>query len=57
MRHYLLVKHHLKKLASACDQYGVSDKAGATIATTVLEDFCVVNPQDTSHDIDSSKIQ
>ena len=33
----------LPKLAKLCDRYGVSDRAGAAIATAVLEDFGIVS--------------
>ena len=54
---YLQCWRSLPALASGSDQYSTSDRAGATIANAVLEDFCVVNPKDTSHDNDPSKIQ
>lgn len=47
----------LPSLAKACDRTGVSDRAAAIIASSVLQDMGIVSPNDTSKVIDRSKIR
>lgn len=47
----------LPSLAKACDRTGISDRAAAIIASSVLQDMRIVSPNDTSKVIDRSKIR
>lgn len=47
----------LKTTALHCDRYGVSDRAAAAIATSVLEDIGLVTETDTSKVVDRYKIR
>ena len=47
----------LPSLAKACDRTGVSDRAAAIIASSVLQNMGIVSPNDTSKVIDRSKIR
>ncbi|GBN34315.1 hypothetical protein AVEN_119939-1 [Araneus ventricosus] len=43
-------------LARECDQYGILDRAAASIANAVLQDFGIVHEGETSHVVDLNKI-
>lgn len=47
----------LQSTSLHCDRYGVSDRAAATIASSVLEDIGVITDTDTSQVIDRYKIR
>ena len=47
----------LPKLAKLCDRFRVSDRAGASIATAVLEDFGVVSQTESGDVIDRYKLR
>lgn len=47
----------LKSTALSCDRFGVSDRAAAAIASSVLKDVGIVTNDDHSHVIDKSKIR
>ena len=48
---------NLPFLAKVSDRYGVSDRAAAALASSVLEDVGIVQPQDTSMVADRSKLR
>ena len=52
-----LMTVRLPSLAKACDRTGVSDRAAAIIASSVLQDMGIVSPNDTSKVIDRSRIR
>ena len=43
-------------LAQCCDRYNISDRAGAALATSVLIDHGIIEPNDTKVVIDRSKL-
>lgn len=47
----------LPVLAKTLDRYGVSDRAGAAIASAVLKDFKIISKDDNHHVIDRYKIR
>lgn len=47
----------MKKLSQTLDRFNASDRLGAHVATAVLEDFGIVNSQNTSAVIDRSKVR
>ena len=55
------MRHQPKKrglsLALACDRTGVSDRAAAIIASSVLKDVGIISSNDTSGVIDRSKLR
>lgn len=51
------MRKKLPKLAKICDRFGVSDRAGAAIATAVLEDFGFVSQRESTHVIDRYKLR
>ena len=51
------MRRKLPKLAKLCDQFRVSDRAGASIATAVLEDFGVVSQTVSGDVIDRYKLR
>jgi hypothetical protein len=51
------MRQKLSTLAQSCDRYGVSDRAGAAIATSVLQDFGIVTPEDNVSVIDRNKLR
>lgn len=48
---------NLPSLALACDRTGVSDRAAAIIASSVLKDVGIISSNDTSSVIDRSKLR
>ncbi|GBM40508.1 hypothetical protein AVEN_25151-1 [Araneus ventricosus] len=44
-------------LASECDRYGISDRAAASFASSVLQDIGIVYEGETSHVVDRNKIR
>lgn len=44
-------------MAKMCDRFGVCDRAGAAVATAVLEDFGVVSPTESTEVIDRYKLR
>lgn len=48
---------NLPSLALACDRTGVSDRAAAIIASSVLKDVGIISPNNTSSVIDHSKLR
>ncbi|GBN43065.1 hypothetical protein AVEN_187987-1 [Araneus ventricosus] len=44
-------------LARECDRYGISDKAAASFASSVLQDIGIVHEGETSHMVDRDKIR
>ena len=50
------MRKRLPKLAKMCDEFGVSDRARAALATAVLEDFGVVSHTELTHVIDCYKL-
>lgn len=48
---------NLPSLALACDRTGVSDRAAAIIASSVLKDVGIISPNDPSRVIDRSKLR
>ena len=46
----------LKKLATVCEQYKVSDRAGSAIASTTLKAFGIVTEEDKRYVVDRSKL-
>lgn len=48
---------NLTSLALACDRTGVSDRAAAIIASSVLKDVGIISSNDPSHIIDRSKLR
>lgn len=48
---------NLKTTSLASDRFGVSDRATAAIASSVLQDFGIINDTDTSQVIDKNKIR
>ena len=51
------MRKNLSKLAKICDRSGSTDRAGAAIATAVLEDFGIVTMDDQSNVIDQYKLR
>jgi len=51
------MRRKLPKLAKLCDRFGVSDRAGASIATAVLEDCGVVSQTESGDVIDRYKLR
>jgi len=51
------MRRKLPKLAKLCDRFRVSDRAGASIATAVLEDFGVVSQTESADVIDRYKLR
>jgi len=47
----------LPSLATVTDRYGVSDRAAAAIASSVLEDVGLIQSNDTSMVVDRSKLR
>uniref|UniRef100_A0A6P7F767 Uncharacterized protein LOC114325406 n=1 Tax=Diabrotica virgifera virgifera TaxID=50390 RepID=A0A6P7F767_DIAVI len=48
---------NLSELAKTLDRYAVSDRAGAAIASAVLQDYGIVNNEDTQNIIDRHKVR
>ncbi|GBO25251.1 hypothetical protein AVEN_164451-1 [Araneus ventricosus] len=44
-------------LANECDRYGISDRAAASFASSVLQDIGIVYEGETSHVVDRNKIR
>ncbi|GBN86475.1 hypothetical protein AVEN_229860-1 [Araneus ventricosus] len=44
-------------LARECDRYGISDRAAASFASSVLQDIGIVHEGKTSHVVDRDKIR
>ncbi|GBM39369.1 hypothetical protein AVEN_126504-1 [Araneus ventricosus] len=44
-------------LARECDRYGISDRAAASFASSVLQDIGIVHEGETSHVVDRNKIR
>jgi hypothetical protein len=51
------MRKRLPKLAKMCDRFRVSDRAGAALATAVLEDFGVVSQTELTYVIDRYKLR
>jgi hypothetical protein len=51
------MRRTLPKLAKICDRFGSTSRAGAAIATAVLEDFGIVTKDDRSNVIDQYKLR
>lgn len=47
----------LPNLAMVCDRYGISDRAGAAVASAVLNDFNIICDADTSKIVDRNKVR
>lgn len=47
----------LKATALTSDRYGVSDRATAAIASSILQDIGLITESDTSHVVDKSKVR
>lgn len=47
----------LKNTALTCDRFGISDRAAAAVASSVLKDVGIVTNDDHSHVVDKSKIR
>ena len=50
------ITHNRFYLAQCCDRYNISDRAGAALATSVLIDHGIIEPNDTKVVIDRSKL-
>lgn len=48
---------HLPNLSLALDRYGISDRAGSFIATSVLQDYGVITKTNTVNVIDKNKVR
>ncbi|GBL87162.1 hypothetical protein AVEN_270457-1 [Araneus ventricosus] len=44
-------------LVRECDRYGISDRAAASFASSVLQDIEIVHEGETSHVVDCNKIR
>jgi hypothetical protein len=51
------MRKKLPKLAKICDRYGISDRAGAVIATAVLEDLGIVSQSTPTNVVDRYKLR
>ena len=51
------MRKRLPKFAKMCDRFCVSDRAGAALATAVVEDFGVVSQTELTHVIDCYKLR
>lgn len=47
----------LPNLAQICDRFGVSDRAGAAVATSVLQDVGLITEEDSSSIVDRNKLR
>ena len=50
-------KKPLLNFARACDRFGISDRAGAFVGSSLLMDYGIITKEDTSHLIDPSKLR
>ena len=50
-------RHPLPKLSRMCDRYGISDRAGASIANAALQDFGILSKENLRIVIDHSKLR
>lgn len=48
---------NLQTISLAGDRFGVNDQATAAIASSVLQDYSIINDADTSQVIDKNKIR
>ncbi|KAK0069077.1 hypothetical protein Bpfe_001259 [Biomphalaria pfeifferi] len=51
------MRRKLPKLAKICDRFAVSDRVGAAVGTTVLEDFGIVSQTEAANVIDRYKLR
>ena len=47
----------LKEVAKTCERFGISDRAGAAVATATIKAFGIVTDTDKTHVIDRSKVR
>ncbi|GBM70526.1 hypothetical protein AVEN_35705-1 [Araneus ventricosus] len=57
LRYQLQNRLDFPTLARECDRYGISDRAAASFASSVLQDIGIVYKGETSHVVDHNKIR